>query len=64
MNNPEQPTAKPEEHKKTTKPDEEIDNPAEAGRKAIDAHKALAPGSPEDKDQQDRDDAEKWRNEG
>ena len=47
-------------------PVNEIENPAEAGKKAIDAHNAInkQDETDEQKDKEEKEDAEKWRNEG
>ena len=50
----------------TKTPANELDNPAEAGKKAIDAHNAInkQDKSDEQKDKEEKEDAENWRNEG
>ena len=50
----------------TKTPANEIDDPAKAGKKAIDAHNAInkQDKSNEQKDKEEKEDAENWRNEG
>lgn len=50
----------------TKTPANEIDDPAEAGKKAIEANKVInkQDKSNEEKDKEEKKDAENWRNEG